>query len=129
MPDSADTVAVEEALAVVKAAGYVVLKEKSYRQAQERQRVAQVLKEYADEDAERARTWARECLACERHLRDRLTYLYGLACKLGATREQIRGDDEDAQKTTFLDTLTPIAKFNYETRGWDPIAQIDGPDA
>jgi hypothetical protein len=78
-----------DALQIVQAAGYVTLREKSYRQAQERQRVAEALRRYADEDAERARDWAREHCAEERRLRDRLTYVYGVAMARGATREEL----------------------------------------
>jgi len=80
------------ALKVVREAGYVALKEKSYRQAQERQRVAEALRVASEEDAEGARAWARDCLAEERRLRDRLVFVYGVATRHGATAEELRGE-------------------------------------
>jgi hypothetical protein len=85
--------AVEQAKALLEAAGYVVLREKSYRQAQTRQAIHQREAEWAERQAESARRWARECLAKERHLAERCTYLYGLAAALGATETQLRGAD------------------------------------
>jgi len=81
----------DEALKLVREAGYVTLREKSYRQAQERQRVAEALRRYADEDAERTRAWAREHCAEERRLADRLTFVYGVAVRHGATHEELAG--------------------------------------
>lgn len=59
--------------------GYVVLKEKSYRAAQERQRIAEVIAERAGHDRDSAVRWAYNCLAEERHMRDRVTFVYGVA--------------------------------------------------
>lgn len=87
-----EDLALQRALEVVKGAGYVVLKEKSYRAAQERQRIAECQREYAEENRERSDAWARDCLAEERRLRDRVTFVYGVAQKFGATREDLRGD-------------------------------------
>lgn len=44
---------------------------------------------FEEEAAEHARQWARDCLAEERRLSERCTYLYGLAASLGATPEQL----------------------------------------
>lgn len=71
--------------------GWVTLRERSYRQAQERHRVAEARRKVEEEAAEHARQWARECLAGERRLSERCTYLYGLAARLGATAEQLAG--------------------------------------
>ncbi|AGS82437.1 hypothetical protein SEA_YEET_137 [Mycobacterium phage Yeet] len=71
--------------------GYVVLRAKSYRQAQERQRVAEVYRRCEEEAAEHARAWARDCLAEQRRLADRCTFLYGAAIAAGATPEELRG--------------------------------------
>lgn len=81
----------QTALDAVKAAGYVVLKEKSYRQAQERQRVAEALRASEEQAAEHARAWAHGCLMEERRLRDRLSFVYGVAKAHGATDEELRG--------------------------------------
>ena len=81
---------VERALEVVRAAGYVTLREKSYRQAQERQRVAEAQADWAKADVECSRQWARNCLNEERRLRERLTYVWGIAVKFGATLDDLR---------------------------------------
>lgn len=82
----------DEALALVKASGYVVLKEKSYRQAQERQRVAEARAEWAKRDAESARDWAINCLDDERRMAERLTFVWGVAMSHGATLEEMKAD-------------------------------------
>jgi queuine/archaeosine tRNA-ribosyltransferase len=82
--------AVERAKATLEALGYVVLREKSYRQAQERQRVADALREHAEDDVASTRRWAESCLDEERCLRDRLTFVYGVARAHGATVEDLR---------------------------------------
>lgn len=89
-PTEADALA--EALEVVKAAGYVALKEKSYRAAQERQRIAAVRQECAEARTSGAERWARECIAEERRLAARLTFVYGVAMKHGATTDELRGE-------------------------------------
>lgn len=72
--------------------GYVLLKAKSYRQAQERQRIAEAMQRMASEDAEHARSWAINCLDEERRLRDRLTFVYGVARAHGASIEDLSGE-------------------------------------
>jgi len=84
--------ALEEALALVKANGYVVLKEKSYRQAQERHRVAQALLETEKRFAESTRNWARDCLYNERRITERLTFVWGVAKAHGATDDELAAD-------------------------------------
>lgn len=81
-----------EAIAQLESDGFVVLRAKSYRQAQERQRVAEALKEAAERQVESAYAWARNCMAEERRLGERCTYLYGLAAQLGASGEELRGE-------------------------------------
>lgn len=74
--------------------GFVVLREKSHRQAQERQRVADALRRSAEEDAERARGWAQRDLCPEiRRLSDRCSFLYGAARAAGCTDAELRGHD------------------------------------
>lgn len=95
----------EEALKVVHEAGYVTLKEKSYRQAQERQRIAEALRVAAVEAQKRAEAWGRELCEEERRLRDRLTYVYGVARAHGATREELAGATEfgrDVDRTEWF---------------------------
>lgn len=92
---------IDEALKIVKDAGYVVLKAKSYRQAQERQRVAEVRAQCAAEEAEGNRAWARDCLAEQRRLADRLTFVYGVARAHGASVEELRGPDEKALQRRY----------------------------
>lgn len=83
---SSDAVA---ARALLEAEGFVVLKSKSYRQAQERQRVAEALRLSAERDAEQARTWARNCLDSERRMRDRCADLVAFAMSHGATLDDL----------------------------------------
>jgi len=83
---------IEEALAVVRDAGYVVLRAKSYRQAQERQRVAEALKQAAEKDAEHTRAWGISHCDEERRLAARLTFVYGVARAHGATEDELRGN-------------------------------------
>ena len=82
---------VEAALEVVRAAGYVAVKEKSYRQAQERQRLAQCAADWERNRRESAEKWALDCCNEERRIRDRLTFVYGVAQAHGATVEELRG--------------------------------------
>ena len=82
----------DEAERVLRAAGRVVLREKSYRQAQERQRRAECMREAAEQARESAMAWARDCLAEERRLRERLTFVYGVAQAHGATVDELRGE-------------------------------------
>lgn len=82
----------EQAKKLLEASGYVVLRAKSYRQAEERRRIAQMSVYWAERDSEHARTWARDCLAEERRLADRCTYLYGLAARHGASDEELLGN-------------------------------------
>lgn len=82
---------VDDARALLESQGYVVLRAKSYRQAQERQRVAEAYQRAAEEDAENTRRWALDCLNQERKLRDRCTFLYGVARAHGATVEELGG--------------------------------------
>lgn len=87
------------------AAGYVVLREKSYRQAQERQRIAESRRESAEDRVKSVETWARGCHAEERRLARRLTFVYGIAQAHGATAEELRGDTVDE-----LDAVAEAAK-------------------
>lgn len=80
---------------ILERTGHVVLREKSYRQAQERQRIAECYRDREIEAADSARAWARNCLDEERRLRDRCTFLYGAARAHGATVEELRGGVHD----------------------------------
>lgn len=91
----------ERAKATLATRGYVVLKEKSYRQAQERQRVADAYRHAAEQDAEHARAWARDCLTEERRLRERLTFVYGMARSYGASVEELRDPDITERAPAF----------------------------
>lgn len=73
-------------------AGFVVLREKSYRQAQTRQAIAESRADW--ETSRRADTdrWAREALAEGDRLRDRLTFVYGEARARGASVEDLAGE-------------------------------------
>lgn len=74
--------------------GFVVLRENSYRQAQERQRVAHARAAWETEMRESVDRWAREELCPEiRALRERVTFLYGAALAAGCTDSDLRGHD------------------------------------
>jgi len=85
------TQGVIDAKAYLEETGHVVLKATSYRRAQERQHLAEARRAWAEQQAASSERWARGCLDNERHLRERCTYLYGLAASLGATPEQLTG--------------------------------------
>ena len=96
----------------LEADGWTVLKTKSYLAAQERQRVAKVRMDDAFERVASTERWAREAFAEERRLRERCTYLYGVAASLGATEEQLRGallrqDPQDWPPAQSDDSGTP----------------------
>lgn len=88
------SVSVEENIQIarefLKSHGYVVIKEKSYRQAQEGQRVADVMCEDAKERAASQDKWWREEILPELFsYRDRVTFLYGAARAAGCTAEEL----------------------------------------
>jgi hypothetical protein len=85
-------VSIEQAKKLLEADGYVVLRAKSYRQAEERRRIAENRAYWEERAAEHARIWARECREYERRVGERCTYLYGLAARHGATDEELRGE-------------------------------------
>lgn len=86
------TLDVEGMKTLLTANGYVVLKAKSHRAAQERQRVAEAYARSDREDAERTRYWAQTTLHNEiRDLQARCTFLYGMARAKGATVEELAG--------------------------------------
>lgn len=87
----------EHAKLTLQAAGYVVLKSTSYRNAQERQRIAEAQRRCAEEDAARTRTWAEGAFTEQRRLSDRLTHVYGVARAHGATEEELRQPVEEPQ--------------------------------
>lgn len=95
---------VKTMIADLEAQGYVVLRAKSYRQAQERQRVAEALLRAEVEHAEGTRRWAHQAFESQREAWDRTTYLYGLAASLGATDEQLHRTKIDRNKASEIDT-------------------------
>jgi hypothetical protein len=83
---------IESAKAALKAAGYVVHKEKSWRQLLERVRVAECLRKAAEEYRESTQRWAETTLHNEiRDLQARCTFLYGMARAKGATINELAG--------------------------------------
>ncbi|ANA86924.1 hypothetical protein SEA_DELIAN_68 [Gordonia phage Delian] len=83
---------IDDARKLLEDNGFVVLREKSYRQAQERQRVAEALRRAAEEDSARTRKWVQTELGHEiRYLRDRCTFIYGEARAAGCSVEQLSG--------------------------------------
>jgi len=87
------------ALAIVHAAGYVTLRAKSYRQAQERQRVAEVRLACELEHGRGLERWAHRAFDEQDRLRDRLTFVYGEARARGASVEDLAGPDARSEAT------------------------------
>jgi len=79
----------EPAKTILENAGFVVIKAKSYRAAQERQRIAEALLVAEVEHSKGTYAWANRCCDEERRLRDRLTFVYGVARALGASIEDL----------------------------------------
>lgn len=85
---------VEIAKQILKLAGYVVLKQKSHQQAQERQRVAEAMAADARERERLSDKWWRESILPELFkYRDRVTFLYGQARAAGCTVEELAGPE------------------------------------
>jgi hypothetical protein len=76
---------------ILESTGHVVLKASSYRRAQERQRVADVMAADARERAASQDAWWRESILPELFsYRDRCEFLYGAARAAGCTVEDLR---------------------------------------
>lgn len=82
---------IEDAKALLEANGFTVLRTKSYNAARRRQQVAEALLASEERHNEGTLAWARDCLAKERSLMARCTFLYGEAMARGATAEELRG--------------------------------------
>ena len=78
-------------IAALEAEGYVVVKAKSYRAAQERQRIAEARMRDALDRVESIDAWAQSVCVEERRVRERLTFVYGVARAHGATVEELSG--------------------------------------
>ncbi|MCU1592451.1 MAG: hypothetical protein JWP11_3707 [Frankiales bacterium] len=104
--------AVDEAKALLETSGYVVLKEKSYRQAQERQRIARVMQESAEQRYEHQQAWlARAVFPWERHLVQRVDHLARLATRLGAKDEDWAGPPCTCGGRQCPDPTTASARY------------------
>lgn len=88
----ADLGAIDEAKALLRASGYVVLREASHRHAQRERLITQARADWEIQRAQSVERWALDCLHEERRLRDRLTFVYGVAVAHGATLDDLRGD-------------------------------------
>lgn len=83
---------INEAKSMLISQGYIVLKQKSYQSAQERQRVAESVAYNAVADLKATQRWAETTLHNEiRDLMARCTFLYGAARAHGATVDELRG--------------------------------------
>ncbi len=82
---------IQKAKAALAEHGYVVIKEKSHLAARRRQQIAESQREWAERERESSRRWAHDCLDQERHLRERLTFVWGVAKAHGATNEELGG--------------------------------------
>lgn len=110
----------QRALALVKSSGFVAVTAKSYRASQGRQRIAKCM-ELAERDRrEGAEAWARDCCAEERRVRERLTFVYGVARAHGASVRELSAD--------------PASPVPYQVDGmtgaigcWPPVSAITVP--
>ena len=78
-------------IVALEAEGYVVVKAKSYRNAQERQRIAESRVRDALDRVRSIDAWAQGVCVEERRVRDRLTFVYGVARAHGASVEELSG--------------------------------------
>lgn len=79
-------------LGEIEKAGFTILRTKSYKAAQERQRIADVMRESAERDKREQREWIeRDIFPWQRHLLNRVNHLGLLAQRLGATAEDMVG--------------------------------------
>lgn len=74
--------------------GYTVVKTKSYLAAQRRQRGADMQRQAAEEHAEAQKQWAYKIHDEVRELRERITFVYGVARAHGATHEELSGSND-----------------------------------
>jgi hypothetical protein len=99
--------AIDAAKALLKLNDYVVLKAKSYRQAQQRQAIAQAEAQWEREERESTERWAQTTLHNEiRDLMARCTFLYGVARARGASAEELQGG------WTVTGVNIPITEFS-----------------
>ena len=83
--------AVDRAKSTLEALGYVVIKAKSYRAAQERLRVSEALRKSEKEYRLSTQAWGERVCDEERRVRDRVVFVYGVARAHGATVEELSG--------------------------------------
>jgi hypothetical protein len=77
------------AKAFLERSGYVVLKAKYHRAEQERRRIARIRMDDAMERVVQIDAWARSVCMEERRVRDRLTFVYGVARAHGASVKEL----------------------------------------
>lgn len=70
--------------------GFFVMRDKSYRQAQERWKVAAAQAEWERSEAESTRRWAQQFIDECAELRWRCSFLYEKAVEHGATTDELR---------------------------------------
>jgi len=98
------------AKALLEQHGYVVIKEASYRRAQERQRIAEALRASAERHEAETRQYAQKHWDEERRLMDRCTFLYGQAMARGATAEELAKDPESVRLVQIRQELGRAVK-------------------
>lgn len=117
MPTLAEQIADAKKLLVDN--GHVVLRESSYRKAQERQRMAETRAFIADEQRDGQRKWMeRDVFPRERYLADRLTFVYGVARAHGATAEELSGDWVRTDAPLLHDELRAIMREGAIAGNW-----------
>lgn len=86
---------VQVAQNLLESEGFVVLRAKSYQDAQRRHAIAKHEAQWCRDELARTQRWAEQDLGAEiRDLRARVTFLYGAAFAAGCTREQLAGQPD-----------------------------------
>jgi hypothetical protein len=80
---------VADARAFLEAAGFTVVRVRTYRAMQERVRIAEQMQAHEAQEAQRARDWAARAFAEQRRLSVRLDFVYGEARAAGVSMERL----------------------------------------
>lgn len=83
------TAAEQDAIKLLKLAGYAVVRQRTYDRLQERVRIAELRQAWETERQESAQRWARRECDEQRRLADRLTRVAAAAAALGVSIQDI----------------------------------------
>jgi hypothetical protein len=108
--DDPTTPDLEGALALVRASGYVAIKEKSHRAAETRHAVARAQLADARAEVERVEAWARRALDGEARARARTEFVYGVARRHGVSVEELTGPADEATYRERIGAVMAVAE-------------------